>query len=288
MILRTKYELYCQLIKDQQDQHGFIDHKHCDSTLFSGLVSCSPYVTVDLWAAYDHRLKEWHRRPVERPCHDPLDPKSSTISRDMLLGVLWSAWANRDTDMVQTVIDKALSNWGIMGRAGSLKVLWTKCQIMPPLFVTAVLLRNKLVGGRWYDKLLAKLVRASYGPERVGYQAHLQVLHILLRKLVAGISDAERDILERQAIRQPCNAVFNIAAGRVIRADANLHTSQWFPNGRLPASADRAESWLWQRDKVYADGGLNPDWLPSFGWPGQHHGGDFIFAYWLLNRLGQL
>lgn len=277
--LAQKAELYAQLIKEQQDDYGFIDHKYCDSTLFSGLVGCVPEVRVSLTAAYDFSTGYWHRRPIDKPCHDPADPKSSTISRDMILGILWYALVNRRPDIAQSIVSKAINHAGFVGEAGSLKVLLTKCQIMPPLFVTALLVRNVLTGGRWYDKILAWLVPADVGPLKVGYQAHLQCLHIALRGgLDCGIHSGQLKKLMGQAERCPRNALFQILGGDFDAARQTLADEKLFPADRLPTAKDRKESWLWQRDDA------SDAWEPVKRTE-VHHGGDYLFAYWLLKLM---
>lgn len=280
--LAQKYELYKQLIVQQQDEYGFIDHKYCDATLFTGLAGCVTGVDVNMWAAFDPEYMMWHRRPLDKPCYNcgDEDPKGSTISRDMLMGLLWYSAFNVDRAMVDSIVFRAITRFGFMGCAGSLKVLLTKCQIMPPLFVTALLLRNKLRGGRWYDRFL-EYIPADFGPVKVGYQAHLQVLHIMLRSIITGyISPGQLKKLEQQAARMPRNALFQLAVGNTHAARKILEDESLFPADRLPAAKDRKESWLWQRDSDDSDG----DWEPSKK-NEVHHGGDFLFAYWLLEIL---
>ena len=138
----TKYNNYIKWIKKHQDKDGFILSSHCDATLFSGLIGCVPGIEVNITAAHDPYTDMWHRRPITLSACCELESwslferigqilkakttdkvaikkifekGSSTISRDMLMGILYYSYYNNRLDISESVIRYALSHWCIMG-----------------------------------------------------------------------------------------------------------------------------------------------------------------------------
>lgn len=298
-----KYDIYKRLIVNRQDDWGFIESDECDSLLFSGLVGCCEDVPVEIDAAYDAKANEWHRRPLQHGCcYNPDRPENqegyfsklwrilsykllcptvpmadtvkenwyrgSTISRDMLIGLAWYAWFNKRLDISENVIKRALSHYGVMGRGDPARI-----NIMPPLLATFAWISYKLGGP---SRPWLRAIPAQTGGKLVDFQAHLQVLHILLRQEVTGkISKKARKTLRYHAKRQRNNALFQYADGNLEKAVRLMTDPVLWPENRLPTSRDRKEPWIFQRD-------AGSDWLPSDGEPHTHSGGDFIFLYSLI------
>ena len=275
--LEQKANIYKQLIKTQQDKYGFIQFKHCDSLLFSGLVGSVPDIEIQIEAAKDDSGR-WLRRPKENPCFD-CDTKTkqgshSSISRDMLLGLAWFAWHNKRLDISESVIKYALSNWGFMGEAESTKEKWGSCQILPGLFSTFCWISYKLGGPKRYWALWIPADPGNKDTE--GFAAHLQVLHILLRRDIAGFDLGTR-CLEYHAKRQPNNPLFQIAVGNTKKAKEILLRKDLWPADRLPTKADRFVEWIPMRDE-------GSDWEPDGKITDIHSGGDYLFLHWLANE----
>lgn len=270
MSLNSKYMAYRQRMRAKQDRHGFIDTHHCDALLFSGLVGCVPGIRIDIEAAFDGKL--WHRRPIEKSCFP--DHSKSTISRDMFVGLALFCYFNDRSDIATNVVKYALTHWLIMGKATSLSVKLGRCFLGFGLLSTFAKLSRK-----WYFwplTLLPADVKLSKLP--TGYAAHIQVLHVLLRDLIDGNDPSTNQIILQQAVREPMNPLFNIATGNYQAAIDVLSNGSLFPEDRLPTSKERRESWLPQRD-------FGTDWFPANGPAVEHHGGDFIFCYWLMTYL---
>lgn len=293
MSLESKYKLYKRLIKNEQDKHGFIESEQCDSLLFSGLAGSTKEVYVDIKAAQASD-GSWQRRPTDLPACCPLDHWSlferlktclaakttdtkvlqkifeqggSTISRDMLMGLAWYCYFNKRLDISESVIKYALSHKLIMGIGTPTRTLLT-----PGLLATYAEISYRLGGpNRW----LLRYIPQSESSKVVDFQAHLSVLHILLRNKMTG-KNKYSNLLAMHAERQPQNALFQFAAGNKDKALELLSNEQWWPSDRLPTSNDRYEQWLFQRD-------YGSDWLPD-GQEKQHSGADFIFCYWLVNN----
>lgn len=300
MSLTNQFNLYKRLIKNEQDKHGFIASDQCDSLLFTGLVGCTPGVYVDIRAAMAPD-GSWQRRPTDAPpCYDCTDKWTlktrlvsiykywkengfdkvamakifekggSSISRDMLVGLAWYCYFNKRLDISESVIKYALSHRLIMGDGTPTRTILT-----PGLLSTYAWISYKLGGpSRW----LLRYIPQSESSKVVGFEAHLSVLHILLRNKLTGMNKYS-NLLTAHAKREPRNALFQFAAGNTEAAEYLLSDTILWPANRLPTSDDRYEQWLFQRD----DG---DDWLPG-GQFKQHSGADFIFCYWLINSYNE-
>ncbi len=269
MINFTKYKNYLQFVRNSQDQWGFIDGQSGDSLLFTGLASVIPNLSVNLRAAMDPDTGRWARRPLSYGDCYPTVSKSQ-ISRDMLLGVLYSAYYNKDLELSESVIKYAFKHFGVMGKGVISRTL-----ISLPLLSTAAWISYKLGGPK--RRLLRKIPYIGQNSLK-GFEAHLQVLHTLLREDL-GTPDSskyrERYYLEHVG-REPDNALFLYACGFTGLAEAALDEEKHFPTDRAPNTKDRSEGYLWQRDS-------GTDWEPSDERPAIRHSGlDYLFVAWLL------
>jgi hypothetical protein len=264
-VLTEKVELYKGLLNAVQDSDGFIDTDHCDSLLFTGLLGSVPGVTVNIRQAREESGR-WQRRPLTYEACFP-DHSKTTISRDMLLGVLWYAFTHRDLELVENLWSYGQAHSWIMGD-GQRDIVW-----MPDFQSTVAQLIYKL-GGADHRERLVPLV---WPPKQVGFRAHIIALHILLRNQIYGtIELTGKQFLKEQADRQPRNPLFQCANGNTASALEVLLDSRYWPTDRLPTSDDRCEGWLPQRD-------FGDDWVPCEG-DRQHSGGDFLFNASLLTN----
>ncbi len=265
--LRDKFNTYLRLAASQRDRHGFVSTDHCDSLLWTGLLAASGLPT-DLRAA---RLPDgrWLRRPTDYPeCHSCGGSKSS-ISRDMLLGLIWGAWRTRDLPLLLDLHKYSRTHYWVMG-TGTL----TRTLFSPALASTLAHAIRALGGPSYWERHLP----AYFGPGATDYQAHLQVLHLLLRREIGLPIPAQR--LREHAERQPGNPLFQAAVGRYALASQILVGGvRYWPDGRLPTSADRHDEWLVQRD-------FGSDWLPS-DQGRTHSGGDLLFTARLILASGR-
>lgn len=261
MKLKDKITLYKRLLK--QDQDGFVESQECDSLLFSSLVGCVPGVKVDIDKAFNGYT--WERRQCKTPCF-PEHSKSS-ISRDMLIGLAWFAYYNKRLDISESVIDYALKNFMVMGQGDLSRTI-----ITPGLLSTYVWISYKL-GGK--NRFWLRWIPAGISTGLTGYQAHLAVLHGLLRKELSGTEKYD-NVFDSYFEQSPKNPLFAIAAGWYTKAEESLMNTALWPNTRLPAITDRKPQWLMERDES--------EWVPGEG-KRIHSGADFIFASWLLEKM---
>ena len=282
--LRNKYVTYLHLIEQKTDEHGFILTDHCDATLFSGLLGTVLDINVNLIAARRFGTEQWFRRPSQ-DCYP--DHSRSTISRDMLLGVICYAWRTRDLPIINDLWAYGENNGWVMGEGDFTATFFT-----PAMQSILARVMYELGGDDHYvirsipiklpEIFNHKVIVNSGRP--VGFQAHLEVLGILLvGEVEGGLAAGLVAILKHHADRQPENALFlygydKHATGDYKDAIAILNSETLFPSSRLPTRKDHAEDWLWQRD-------FGADWLPSEDPSDQREeltGGDFLFVAALI------
>lgn len=267
--LKKKLDLYLSLLPSAQEQYGFIEHSHCDALLFSGLVGCVPGVKMNIEAAYEPDRDMWLRRPAYLgPCYS--EKGGSSISRDMLVGLAWFTFYNKKLGIAENIIRKAEGNWMRMGEGELNPTI-----IMPPLLATYCLISRKLGGMRrwWLD-----WVPADVDPANKGYMAHIQTLHIVLRRQITGkwfFRDKEK--IRAHYNRNPDNAFYAFLVGDKERAYKSLMNTNWFPKDRLPSHLNKREPWLWQRE-------MGSDYFPH-NQISRHAGGDFIFVAAMMTGL---
>ena len=248
----------------QDPNSGFIMSEHGDSLLFSGLAGCGG-ITVHLTAARDED-GAWHRQPLALPQEDA----ASSISRDQLLGVLWYVWRYRRLDIAQDLWDYGVKNHWVMGTGDAARTM-----LEPGLQGTLALLIEALGGHSYFATTMPQL----WNKGCIGYEAHLQVLHILLRGEIMGYIDSSQlSVLTAHNLRQRLNPLFDIACARYTDGNCQrtirvLLDEHYWPANRLPAGSDRIEPWLVQRDH-------GPSWLPGEG--GVWSGCDLLFVASLL------
>jgi len=298
MTLKSKFDLYAQYSGTAWRQDD------CDSLLFESLRGCVKGQNPDIDAAFNGR---WWRRPHgwQNQCYNASlatneesflmkclritalklsFPKvsleeiikenwyrGSTISRDQLVGLAWYALHNNRLDISEGVIDYALKHGGKMGDGDP-----TRTNIMPSLLATFAWVSYKLGGP---SRPWLRWVQVSTG-KCVGFEAHLQTLHILLRSEMRGWrTDKERTALQWQYDRVPANPLFALAVGDFRSAEISLGESYLWPEDRLPTNHDRKEPYLPQRDQ-------GKDWMPDLDADKiTHPGSDYIFCYALMTGL---
>jgi len=262
--LRSKYTTYLNQVSNVQDNYGFIESDHCDSVLFTGLLSIATGTSI---LSARNSDGQWFRRPT-MDCYP--NNSRSTISRDMFIGIFWNLWRNKDLSSLNSIWEYGeRTNWK-MGEGVSSRVFLT-----PNMISTLGILIHSL-GGE--DHLLRK-TPLSMG-DNTGFAAHLDVLLLTLRAEALGYLE-KPSIISTHYNRNCKNALFAYTYNKYISGNhysttIALLNTQYFPVDRLPTSSDRKAAWLWERD----DGA---DWLPSTtDLSRQHSGGDYLFITKLL------
>lgn len=271
--LIEKYDLYYDLSLAHRDENGFIETDKCDSLLFTSLYGIIDS-SINIEAAKNDDGR-WFRRPLSKPCLINKDT-DSTVSRDMFVGLLWFIWEHRRLDLAEELFNYGKQHNWVMGVGEATKLYFT-----PTLQATLAQIIYKFGGGSYPEKDLYDFTDQFWDKSVIGFEAHLQVLHILLRGQIVGkISTFSLDVLKYHYNRNKFNALFSYALhtytdGNYQEAIQLLLNEQWFPASRLPTSKDRKESWLFQRE-------FGVDWSPSNLESKEHSGADFLFLSHLI------
>jgi len=279
--LKSLGALYASLVPEVQDQYGFIETDKCDSLLFSSLLGVTG-ATLRVHAAEDPGIPgRWYRRPVSYdPCFiapDTPNGSSSTISRDMLLGLMWYAWSQEDLSTLQDLYTYGEANNWKMGDG-----LPTRTGLRTLRSTLAVAIER--LGGKPAG-LVEELVVDPNIYTNENYAGHLQALHILLRgELYGELSSHSIGVLEELADINTDIPFFQAAAARW---SGNIHYAQrfvetarntkWFPSDGLPTSSDRCVSWFQDQ--------LNPADLSPCSGGRTHSGGDLLFAMYVYQGM---
>lgn len=259
--LQAKQDLYCSLSWPEYHRRGYV-HSRCDGVLFTALygIGC-PGVSID---RFEGEPGQWFRSPG----HDCLGNGSgTTISRDMLLGIMHYGWNHQDERLLKDLRDYGSDHLWVMGQSDDrLKNFATP--IMTPQLAGLLL---QMTGT---ESILAT---TSTGHINVGYQAHLSILRILLKGSVLGaITATDLEVLTAQAKRSPNNALFQAALalytdGDMAVASALLLDPKHFPTDDLPTNKNHCTEYLFQRDED------THSWQPCDD-EKIHSGTDLIFA----------
>ena len=275
--LAAKKAFYCEQGKIQYDLRKYMVGR-CDGLLFTSLwsISCGYGDVGD----FQDPAKPgyWHRNP-KRDCYvagspNPDNGAKSSISKDMILGLLYYIWKTKNDGYADGLIAYGEANSWLMGDAIDAKTRISRTLLSPGLIDLLYAIQNSLglqsQGDTSGDAFFVNK----------DFQAHLDVIRILLEGSVKGsISAVQAAVLDAQADRNTDNALFVAAAARYGKATAKdaitfLLDSPHFPNERLPTAAEHCEPYLFQRDK-------GKDWQPCEG--GTHDGTDFVVAASILD-----
>lgn len=253
--LKTKAELYIKSIKSQQDADGFIFSNTCDSLIFTGLLAAArPDLNINILAAKDNTTEQWYRRPA-RDCSPDIGNSRSTISRDMILGVMWYMWRNKDLESANDLMLQLKSNnYTLLGSGTAAELVMT-----PTMIQTLAEMIYKLGGPNYTTE---RLLPEIFQRKDTGYVAHLTAWHIALRgDIFKGLSALELAVIKAQTARQPNNPLFQAIYHKYVDGNYSsvlkllLNTSQW-PQTLLPTSNNHCEPWPIQRDAP------SKDWEP--------------------------
>ena len=239
------------------DNDGFIMTDQCDSLLFTSLAN--PTATLE---AAEYTSGQWMRRPMTYPDCYSTGSSRSDISRDMLLGVIYSSYITSNLDRVLRLWKYGESNnWG-MSKHGSLHAIYGPEDI-------ALLAQVIYVLSEGENNYSARHVNLPMRYSEFGYVRHLQAIQLWLKDHVYGdISSLDINLLEKYKDESPNNPLFPMVLGYHPVATKLL---MQYPQDRLPTSADWCEAWPIQR--LDSDKNLQP--CPEEG--KIHSGGELIF-----------
>jgi len=270
--LFQKYVQYKAMSKQTEDKDGFIETDETDSMLFSGLLaSTGKYFNVT--AARDEKGL-YHRRPLGKPS---MPDARSTFSRDMSVGLLWFFYGAKRADLAEAYMKALKENNFIMGDGDISRIYMT-----PGLQTTLADIIYALTG----KSNIRSRIPQFWPTGLVGYELHLQILHILLIGEIHGaISPKMLDIVKYSHKHNDENPLFACAYALYVSGDTRdtldlLEDKQYYPEDRLPTEKDRSSHWLPERD-------YGMDYIPDPRGTKVHSGGDFCFvARLIFNNSG--
>jgi hypothetical protein len=266
--LIEKQVTYLELIEKHRGPSGWIKDYDCDGLLFNSIAKVSGVEGIDLHKAFDG--DRWYRSP-SKDCYP--DRSKSTISRDMLLGVLLYSAITRDSSIPESLLAYGEENGWMMGE-GVISRTWFSFNLRR---ISAEII--KLVTGNELDKYL-KIPLIVTGTKE-GYQAHLESLILLIKGEWGSLDQLDFLAVRSYYRRNPDNAVFSYLYHRYADGDFSgtvrtLLDEGLFPSDRLPTNRDRCTEYLWQREK-------GVDWQPCEK-ERFHSGIDFLFMSYLVLR----
>lgn len=258
------YRIYSSL----SGEHGPV--LGCDALLYNSLTAVARNEPIAI-ESYRDSLGAWHRLPGP----DYSASCSSSISRDMLLGLLTYIWHFQRLDLAVQLWNYGKDHAWIMG-------------VERKFGDTRTLMSPQMIG------LLATVIYALGGadhPERhipqiytsePGFVSHLSMLSIRLNAEIYGGVDPYqlatiRDILRHMTQNPLAQALYHKYQNGDQTVATALLLSTW-PALRLPTNEDWCAVWRTQR----SDG--DESFLPCSE-PRLHNGGDFLFAAALVLEL---
>lgn len=252
--LNTRYSTYLGLTPGQTDSNGWVSADICDGLLWNSLWSVAGG-NVDIYKA-QISPGEWERNA---------NGQCTSISRDMILGLMLDLWVKRDLTSVNNLISYGEAHGFQMNSVSETD----GADIMSPDIISTMYLeRDKLGGAK--NILLEAFTDNWFIGGQTGSNADLQVIHLLLRGLMEGsITSYDLGLLQTLANNNPDNAWFNsvfhrFKDGDQTQATNSLLNEDWFPAQVLPTNQEYCESvFLYQRDE-YNTGTttLTQDWTP--------------------------
>lgn len=271
------------------DEYGF-NNENCDSLMLTALQNAAGG-DVDIFQARDGDGR-WWRRP-QRDClsnqifnrDNPTLPKKSpssksSISRDMLIGVMLACWANKDFDCIDDMIiygedHKVLLGWEYGEHDGSIDGK-NRVIVTPALMATMRDMRHALEGSDKRDST------PQIWSNLEGYQSHLQALHILIRGLIDhGVSQKMLDVIKHSIDKDPTNALYHAIYHKFVDGNQSEAFDLLFAHfgDELPSSATQCGSYRYMH-------GNPKDWEPCPKEKHIHRGTDHnIVAALILGRL---
>jgi len=273
--------VYLEKAGTVQDKYGWIETEECDALLFTGLSMSAGLKGVEIEKGRDDSGR-WNRRP-QGGCYGGLlketgsnfnktNPNSNllagTISRDMLIGLMWGAWATGKQYILDDLYDYGKSHNWKMGDGDIDTVYFT-----PNMINTLRILIGKddNIPEIWVDP-------------RKDHQRHVVALNIILRgEVEKNIRDDQLSVLKKMAKAQPKNALFRYGVHRFTDGDQSaaieiLRDQNLCPAKRLPNTSERCTRWLWER-REWSD-----NWEPCPKEKRTHSGMDCAFLISLLEN----
>lgn len=291
--LQVKYEKYLELTSETFDKDGWIMTEKCDALLHSSMLATTGVISMETLLKGRDADGRWWRRP-SRDCLSTGSSKSS-ISRDMLLGLMHPIMVNKDYDVAKKLVDYANDNKWTMGEHDGSIDGRNRVLLTPGLFNLMADLQDwtassgdamprregddvpeGVTPGTEYDEETPSESR-EFELSKVRFTDHLDALSNEIRGTIyGGLTDGELASIKKDRDNDPNNALYHAlyskyTDGNQKKAVDILLREDLFPSDRLPTSADRCNEYIWMH------GEKPKDWNPCD--KGETHPGhDLLFV----------
>jgi len=236
-------EFYATLLPTIQDADGYVNASDCDALLFNSLLSAAG-AEITILLSMDWVSGQWYRTKYKN-CYDE-DKSASTISGDMLLGLMWHIWRAKDLTMAENLYQYGRKNTWVMGQGPISRTG------MKPILVDTLAKIIRQMGGKNHPMLVPDI----WPKVPPGFGRHLQTLHILLRGQIEGkLAKTAVDRIVYNYSQERGNILFQAAHRKWVDPSTRIDLSA-YPLDRLPTSLDWCEQWPVQR--AADSNGLNP------------------------------
>ena len=259
--IKSKANLYMSLHTGWAHQGG------CDSLGFTALCKlaggCSDAVITDA----ESEPGRWYRNPGKR-CFDD-GQSASDISKDMIMMLFPYLYVSGDQQNLREIYEYGKAHGNVMGRGPVSRTFMT-----PPM----VLLLQRLIG---FNSPV--IPDSSKETNKAGFEKHLDAIDLMTKGLLGGgLDQIQYEEIRKYADANHRNALFIALYRKYKDGDQQqaidiLLDESLFPSNRLPASHDRCEEYLWQRD-------MGPDWQPCDS-DRVHDGVDFLIAAYVSGQI---
>ncbi len=239
---------------------GFISTEYCDSLLFSALNAVARNERIDIEDAQGEP-GQWFRRP-SKDCYP--ENSKSTISRDMLLGVILYAVHFNEPNILDDLWDYGEANNWVMGEGVIDRTLFT-----PTMIALLAEARYRLSGVDVEIRRLGQTYDTT-----PGYRTHLSILKMVIKSKLGTLSRWDKRYLQIIKDKNPHNPLVLAMYTKHIGGDYTAAISKLladFPDDRLPTTDDWCSEW---RTQLKA----NDTALKPCADGHEHSGGDFLFV----------
>ena len=270
--LLEKVKLYIALAEETKDADGWILPGDCDGLLHNSLAYLGGLVNYADLKRAENSPGEWFRTP-KKDCLSTGRSKS-TVSRDMLLGLILAAVNEGDTQTLKDLRQYAKDHDYVMGdHDGSIDGRW-RVVFTPTMYA---LLSDSID----YTEGVSLRLQAY----QVDYTDHLSgIQYYLASRIRGGAAVTSVEKIKFLSESDPNNAFYAALRGRYDRdlegaqnqAINVLLREDLFPAKRLPESKDRCVPYLWMH------GEKDGDWTPCPDRDLVHPGHDLLFAAHVL------
>lgn len=201
-VLDQLYNKKVELLHDLEVIYGWVGEEDCDGLLWNGLALVGGADINIHQAESDGR---WYRRP-SKDCYP--DESASSISNDMITGLLYGLWASEDYDAVNRLYKYGKDNVWVMGSGVISRTL------LRPNGIYLITRMIERLGGPRKPELDNPATVNVYLPVSKDFEYHIQTVGMMLTVELEGYAtDQIIDRLHEAIAKYPNDALFRAALG---------------------------------------------------------------------------